>query len=415
MRTIVRRATYRLYPSRNQEAALFAALDLHRALYNAALQERSDAWRMNRVSISRYAQDRSLTEIRREHPEYAALGRKSLVGTIKRLDHAFAAFFRRVKEHRKEAAKWRKAGADPNKRPKSPGYPRFKGKTRFTAISLGVHKDGWAFAGKRLRVQAVPGLIKARGKSRIEGEVLDGEILWRRERGWYLSLAIRGEPARTCGTVAAAFDLGVSSYLAVADDDGRRELIANPRLWQASQDKINTLRRKLSRQKLRSQRREATKRRLGRELARLANRRKDFQHKQAAALVARYAVIATEDLTVKNMTASAKGTVEEPGKKVAQKAGLNREILDTAPARFVSLVAEKAEEAAGVFAVAPTRSLKPSQTCPCCGVVRKKTLDERTHRCGDCGYETDRDLAAAEVILAWLHRDLAGQELAEAA
>jgi putative transposase len=48
-------------------------------------------------------------------------------------------------------------------------------------------------------------------------------------------------------------------------------------------------------------------------------------------------------------------------------------------------------------------------------VVRKKALDERVHRCGACGYETDRDLAAAEVILGWLHRDLAGQELAEAA
>lgn len=391
-----RRVTYKLYPSPAQAAALARALVLHRRLYNAALQERIDAWRLARKSVSCVEQQRSLTVIRADDPDYAALGRKALVGTLKRLDRAFAAFFRRVRAGEK------------------PGFPRFKGASRFASISLGSHRVGWGLANGRLRVQGVPGLIHARGRSRIVGEIVDGELLWERERGWYLSAVVTGEAARTCGTGAAAFDLGVSAAIAVADDAGRRELIANPRLWQAAQERINGLRRKLERQKHRSRRREATKRRLGCEKARLANRRKDWQHKQAATLIARYGAVATERLEVAKMTRSAEGTVERPGRNVAQKAGLNREILDTAPARFVSLVREKAEEAAAMFAEAPTRTLKPSQTCPCCGAVRKKLLVERKHRCGACGYETDRDLAAAEVILAWLHRDLAGQELAEA-
>jgi putative transposase len=396
MSAVVRRATYKLYPSRNQEAALERALALHRHLYNAALQERIDAWRLARRSISWADQCRSLTQVRADDPDYSGLGRKALAGTLRRLDRAFAAFFRRVK-----------AG-------QSPGFPRFKGASRFPGMPLGFHTDGWKFADGRLRVQGVPGLIRARGRGRIVGRVLDGEVI-RRENGWHLSVAVGGEGDRACGSGAAAFDLGVSTFLAVADDAGRRELIANPRHWRAAQERVNGLRRKIERQKLRSRRREATKRKLGRETARLANRRKDWQHKQAAALVARYGAVATEKLAVANMTRSAKGTVDRPGRNVPQKAGLNREILDTAPARFVSLVREKAEEAIAIFAEAPTRKLKPSQTCPCCGAVRKKALDERTHRCADCGYETDRDLAAAEVILAWLHRDLAGQELAEAA
>lgn len=73
-----------------------------------------------------------------------------------------------------------------------------------------------------------------------------------------------------------------------------------------------------------------------------------------------------ETLSVKNMTASAAGTVDNPGQRVAQKAGLNREILDTAPARLMALISYKVGETGGWFFEAPTRKLKPSQTCPCC-------------------------------------------------
>ena len=100
------------------------------------------------------------------------------------------------------------------------------------------------------------------------------------------------------------------------------------------------------------------------------------------------------------MTASARGTAEEPGRNVAQKAGLNRSILDTAPAAFLNMLRYKAEEAGSEFLEAETRRLKPSQRCPDCGKVRKKALSLRQHDC-KCGCHLGRDEAAALVLLRW--------------
>ncbi len=100
------------------------------------------------------------------------------------------------------------------------------------------------------------------------------------------------------------------------------------------------------------------------------------------------------------MTTSARGTAEAPGRNVAQKAGLNRSILDTAPAGFLNMLRYKAEEAGAEFLEAKTRELKPSQRCLDCGAVRKKTLAERHHDC-DCGCRLGRDEAAARVLLSW--------------
>lgn len=118
----------------------------------------------------------------------------------------------------------------------------------------------------------------------------------------------------------------------------------------------------------------------------------------------------TEELRIANMTASAKGTVEEPGRNVRQKAGLNRAILDTAPAAFLAMLAYKAEEAGARIVVLNTRREAPSQTCPCCGHREKKDLKERRHDCARCGFSASRDEAAALTMLgAGLHQ-ITGRE-----
>lgn len=132
----------------------------------------------------------------------------------------------------------------------------------------------------------------------------------------------------------------------------------------------------------------------------LAARRKDFLHKLSAKLVAEYDLIATEELAVRNMSASARGTLEEPGRNVTQKAGLNRAILDSAPSTFLNMVRYKAAEAGGGLLIANTRKLKPSQRCPCCGSIAKKHLDVHVHDCS-CGARRGRDHAAALVVLHW--------------
>ncbi|WP_037367999.1 zinc ribbon domain-containing protein, partial [Salinivibrio costicola] len=99
-------------------------------------------------------------------------------------------------------------------------------------------------------------------------------------------------------------------------------------------------------------------------------------------------------------TSTAKGTAEKHGKNVKQKAGLNREILNTAPAMTLNLLSYKAEEAGSEYVEVPTKQVKPSQTCPDCGAKKKKTLTDRWHSC-DCGCEKPRDVASAQVNLNW--------------
>jgi putative transposase len=139
---------------------------------------------------------------------------------------------------------------------------------------------------------------------------------------------------------------------------------------------------------------------LARRHAKIAARRKDFLHKVSADLVSRHRLIATEGLDVGNMTRAAKGCKQCPGKNVAQKSGLNRAILDTAPSNFLKMLRYKAEEAGVEFLEAPTRKLKPSQSCPACGAQKRKTLSQRQHIC-ECGCSLGRDEAAACVLLQW--------------
>ena len=111
--------------------------------------------------------------------------------------------------------------------------------------------------------------------------------------------------------------------------------------------------------------------------------------------------------------ASAKGTAEDPGSNVRQKAGLNREILDTAPAAFLGMVRYKAECAGGRMIEINTRKYKPSQTDPFTGEVKKKSLSQRVHVTAD-GRVIGRDVAAAMVILQ-VGMAQHGKELADAA
>lgn len=399
----LRKMTYRLYPTPKQSVALDALLRSHQQLYNAALEERISAWCKAGKSISYADQCKSLTILRRDLPEWAvAANCSSQQMTLRRLDKAFGAFFRRVK-----------AG-------QAPGFPRFKSLDRFASISFKEHGDGWRFTPGAdwrhgsLRLSGV-GQIRARGQARQSGEIRASEVLLRAGK-WYLSLTLDiGEPVRErTGDAAMAFDWGVETFVSGVQHDGQVFAEPNPRWWQADKDRIVELQQAVSRKTNNcSNRRRLAVRRLAAAKSQTARRRLDWQHKLAAQLASRFALVATEGLQVKNMTRSAKGSVEEPGSRVAQKAGLNREILDTAPALFTTLLRCKVLETGGEWVDAPTKKLKPSQRCPACWALAKKSLSERMHQCEDCGYAEPRDLASARVVLRWALESNSGQELAD--
>ena len=407
----VRKVSYKLYPNKVQTAALWEMLVLHQRLYNACLEERIRAfeWRKKieahrdltddertlfKTGSTYVGQCRGLTAIRRDFPDYKALPVNSLRTTLNRIDWAFKAFFRRVK------------------RGEMPGFPRFRSVDRFPGFGLKQHGGGWRFSpGEewrhgRIYIKGVPGQIRCRGKARTPGEVRTAELL-HHDGIWLLSLTIQCQPERKAGRASAGLDWGVSKFATLVPRSGKPVEILPPRFLETMERKLKHEQRALSRKKRGSGRRRKQRIRYARLIRRVVNKRRDFEHQLSKRLVDQYGMIATEKLNVVGMTASAKGTIENPGKNVKQKAGLNRRILDTSPTAFLDKLRYKVEEAGGAWVEVPTRKVKPSQTCPACGHQEKKKLSDRVHHCAECGYREDRDRAAARVMLKWADANMA--------
>jgi putative transposase len=415
MKVVSRKVEYRMYPNTPQEAALFNMLGLHQRLYNAALEQRITAWRSTRMSVSYVQQAADLTELRTADTTYADINAQSEQVTLKRLDRAFKAFFARCKTG------------------KTPGFPRFKNFDRYSGWGYAAHGDGFRFIpgdGNRhgiLRLSGV-GEIKLRGRARTLGEISTCEI-HRKAGRWYASITVRCIPKRKSGFSAAGHDWGISSFATYAYEDGSFEEVANPRFFAKHKNSVERAQRHLDAVTIKDSigrllngkdpKRVAAKHALGRAKQHEANCRKDFLHQESSRDIAENCILVTEKIQVKNMTKSAKGTVEKPGKNVAQKAGLNREILATAPATYNRMRKYKAEEAGAWYIETPTRKLKPTQRCSGCWELpkKKKSLSDRTHHCLFCGLILGRDRNAARVNLLWAFMMLnaafsLGQELA---
>jgi len=392
----MRKYTYRLYPTKTREPALFEHLRLHQQLYNAALQERIEAYRKQGINLTYNDQQDSLTQIRYADKAYAAMPVMAERMTLRRLDKAFRAFFRRVKKG------------------ETPGFPRFKSLSRFASFEMCSHGAGWRFypgdewKHGKLYIKGV-GNVRARGQARQGGVIKTCQVMHKHGR-WWLSVTVECVPERQAVTTkACGLDWGVEHLATLAEEDGTVIEVANPRYHRNGKDTLAALQQSVSRKKRGSNRWRKACRALSGFRSKQARQRHDHHHKLSAKLASEYALVATEKLTIKNMTRSAKGTADKPGKNVRQKAGLNREILDTAPAFLLALIRYKVEETHGEFIETPTRTLKPSQRCPYCWTVQKKKQDQRQHEC-DCGCSMSRDGAAALTNLRWA-LGTEGQEL----
>jgi IS605 OrfB family transposase len=140
---------------------------------------------------------------------------------------------------------------------------------------------------------------------------------------------------------AVGVDVGVARFLTTSDG----AVVPNPRCLATAQPTITRLQRNMERARLNSSNRKRLRRAIAKEWRKVRHQRRDFYHKTARALVDTYDVLALEDLHIDNLTASARGTVKEPGRNVAQKAGLNRSILDAGWGLFTSILVAKAESA----------------------------------------------------------------------
>ncbi len=371
---------YGLRPARAQHRALEAILEGQRLLYNAALQERRDAWRLAGRSVTRIDQSKSLTQIRADDPEgYGALPVNLSRWSLKKLDESFQAFFKRIKKKNGKA-----------------GFPRFKSKARWRSFGF-AEFSGIRLVDGKLMFNGLPGGLRVHMHRPLPAGASIKSCVFTKDGGrWKVSFQVDAPDVHTVRREAGdlvGIDWGVETLAVLSTE----EAIENPRFGKEAAPEVRRASRKLARAKRGSKRRQKTRAQLARVRRKVANRRKTYLHRTTASLARRFGCLAVEDLKVKNMTASAKGTAENPGTNVRQKAGLNREILDTSPGMFFAMLRYKAERAGGNFVAVDAK--ETSQECSGCGGLVRKDLDVRIHRCAHCNLRIHRDENAARNVL----------------
>lgn len=381
METSTRNIEFRLYPTKAQEATLSQWLALHCELYNAAIMERRDAYRKCGLSISYNHQQNDLPLIKQYRPELIPLGSHALQETVRRVDRAYRAFFRRIKTG------------------DIPGFPRFKSRHRFDSFCY-PDPAGWKITGQNKLYLSNLGAISMRGTPRIT--LAQGEprtlTVKRKDGKWFAVCAVEYPEVvlrrnQRYSNRMVGIDVGCLSLAATSDGD----FIENPRNLRKAQKKLASAQKALSRKVRGSNRRNVARRKVSALYGQVARKRKDFLHQLSAAIVTLYSFVAVERLMLLNMTKSARGTTEKPGKNVKQKAGLNRSLLDAGFGMLFNQIAYKAEEAGTLFVkVAPQNT---SQHCFWCSNNVPKELSARVHHCPSCGFTQDRDYNAALNIL----------------
>ncbi|WP_406102577.1 transposase [Streptomyces sp. NBC_01003] len=398
---MIRAYKFLMRPTVRQTQALGEMLRDHCSLYNGALQERRDAYRhASKTSIKYGQQSVQLKDIRAFDPERQ--GRwsfSSQQATLRRLDKAFAAFFRRVKSGEK------------------PDYPRFRGVNWFDTVEFPRDGDGCRWDSTphdpvtRVRLQGV-GHVKVHQHRAVAGRVKTISVK-REGRKWFVVLSaeqVQPEPLPATGLVVG-IDLGIASFLA----DSSGGFVPNPRHGAKSAAKLEAAQQALSRfLRVRRDRRTANHRRAVEKVAKLHRKvrrqRLDHAHKTALDLVRAHDFIAHEDLKIRNMVRRA-APKPDPAKSGAflpngasAKVGLNRSIADAGWGVFLTILHAKAESAGReVIAVDPRNT---SRQCPECGhtSAENRPTQEKFH-CVSCGHRAHADtVGATNVLRAWLVR-----------
>lgn len=260
-----------------------------------------------------------------------------------------------------------------------------------------------------------PACFEVRRISRNVGEVRIPKVGWVRFRGWrdlpgerrslgisrqggvwYASIQCRREIDEPASSQfpAVGIDRGVATTLALSD--GR--LIGGPQAHKVAMGRLARLQRALARKRKFSGNWKKQRAKIARLHTKIANIRLDWLHKQSIAIAKSHGLVVMEDLRVRSMSRSAKGTLETPGTNVSAKSGLNRAILDQGWGTLSLLLDYKLGEHGGqLLLVDPAYS---SQTCASCGAVSGDSRRSQSHfACVSCGHSDHADVNAAKVIL----------------
>lgn len=357
--TIRKSFKFRIYPSKSQTAKLEMTLDLCRELYNAALQERRDAWKLNRISINYFDQANQLKEIKSIRDDLHNVYAQVLQDTLNRVDRTFKAFFSRVK--RKEKA----------------GFPRFKSANRFDSFCYPqVNNSSVKIDNNKLNLPKIGG-VKIKLSRSVIGKVKTCTIKREIDK-WFVIFLVETTAELLPKTgKQIGIDAGIKSFITLSDGTQ----IENFKFYESAQKKLRVAQRRVSRRKKGSSGRRKAVFQLRKIHLKIKNQRQDFQHKLSTNLVKEFDLIAIEKLNIKGMS----------------KGFLSKQVNDVAWSSFFNMLRYKAECAdKKLVEVNPNFT---SQNCSGCGTQVKKDLSVRVHHCLKCDLVLDRDINAAINII----------------
>jgi putative transposase len=252
---------YKLKPMREQERDFERVLMLCRHVYNAAIGERREAWRMRGVSVTYYQQKAELPDIKEAMPEYGEVNAQVLQDVVLRVDRAFQAFFQRIQDDA------------------TPGYPSFHGRDRynsFTYPQVGDH--GGARLDNGFLVLSKIGRIAVRWSRPLEGMPKTVTIS-READGWYVCFSCADVPVQSLPETGqeTGIDLGIEAFATFSD--GTR--IFHPGWYRKAERALKTAQRRVSRRKQGSNRRRKAAALLAKARQKVRRQRQDFHHKTA--------------------------------------------------------------------------------------------------------------------------------------
>jgi putative transposase len=366
-------ARYRLQPTPEQVSALLEHCGHARYMWNLCVEQQNE-WRPRRGRMPGFAERcRQLTEARADNPWLAAGSVIVQQQAIKDHYTAMRNFLRGT--HGRPS--WRRAGRDEG----------------FRVVAIGP-KDVLKLSRKWGKVK-IPkaGWVRFRLSRPVPNGVKSLRVTWDRAGRWHVAFAHVPEPVPAPGTgEVVGVDRGVTVSAALSTG----QLLHCPGLTPREAARLLQLQRKLSRARRGSNRHRRAKHQVARMKAREADRRKDWAEKTSTSLARRFDVIRVEDLKAKSMTRSSKGTAEQPGRNVAQKASLNRGIQRSGWGILVRRLEEKAP--GRVEKVPPAYT---SQRCSACGHnASESRKSQALYVCVACGFACNADVNAAMNIAA---------------
>jgi putative transposase len=361
---------YELKPNGEQQRLMRRFAGSCRFVWNKALALQKSLYEQGEKKIGYAGLCKRLTEWRNssETAWLADAPVHPLQQSLKDLERAYANFFAKMAD-----------------------FPRFKKKSHCDRFRYPDPKQIKLDQGNSRIFLPKLGWLRYRNSRQVLGDVKNVTVSQRAGK-WFVSIQTEREtkdPVHSSSSTVG-IDMGVARFATLSDGT----VISAQSSFQKHQRALRLAQQSLSRKVKRSNNWKKQKRKIAKIHARIADVRNDYLHKTSTAISKNHAVVVLENLTVKNMSASAKGTVENPGRNVRQKTGLNRSILDQGWYEFRRQLEYKQRWNGGTVIAVPPRNT--SRTCPQCGhVCADNRKSQAVFCCVRCGHTGNADLVAA--------------------